>query len=822
MKSKEMSILDAFLALEDIDDEDVLPVNRKLTEGKSFNVRSSDDMEEADEFVNNQSKKEVALEVIDPDADALEHLKNNEEYIGQMIIQCNSCNATKFINADKLIEAENGEGIYNVDDECPHCHSTGTGFRLIGQVGAIKEEEPEVALNNDSLTDEVKFDNDDTVEAEQKQAEPEETEEAPVEEPEQTSETPEETTSEETTPEETTQEEEVPSELADTVDETEKKDEEEDSDLTKIETEDDKNESIEESIEVVPLHVSEFLDTLIEPEHTSEFVVFDLDEDDSEEEVFKGTFDELPMGVVKSELVGFNTSEGKLIIRVSQNVSSEAKTLREVLRLFDDPFNENIIVVDAASDEELASGSVETVLEEVGDTQFEAFESPERLELRVRGMRLPEELKTPFEESLDPTNPVQNLIGNVLKANSLREHRWKKPGTNEYWLAESIKSGEDLDIIFENFVEPHGEGLIKEFKQVTGYRTELDRLLESKQVGTWTEEEAMKEAEEVLKAQSDLIAVIYGFVGEGGFKALEGNQLMEISTQQELRWATEMVERDYDVVGSVRVLYRKSIEERLDFKTRKGLTEAILDCQKNNIDYTVSRSDKEGYRYTLIKESEQIGDNLEEAKKDDELPADPEVVKTNVHAALNTLVTDKIDDINAYEEAKAEIADTHIEHKDDIINTIDRIEDETQEHIDELIDAASEIPFDKDHETTTVEEEPEEVEQAEEIDEPEEDEVEFDEEKFEGFINKWFNENGQGTKLFETLDGTIDDEGIIILEGRLKSDEGEENVSFTLVPEKDLNEDLMDSRKITTYTIVSDSLPDSLVYNESLDETEGK
>ena len=96
-------------------------------------------------------------------------------------------------------------------------------------------------------------------------------------------------------------------------------------------------------------------------------------------------------------------------------------------------------------------------------------------------------------------------------------------------------------------------------------------------------------------------------------------------------------------------------------------------------------------------EEEDIDESLQEAKKDDELPVDPEAVKLEVHNTLNSLVADEIDTVANYEEAKSEIADTHIEHKDEIISKIDSVEDDTKEHIDELIDAASEIPFDGEH-----------------------------------------------------------------------------------------------------------------------------
>ena len=53
--------------------------------------------------------------------------------------------------------------------------------------------------------------------------------------------------------------------------------------------------------------------------------------------------------------------------------------------------------------------------------------------------------------------------------------------------------------------------------------------------------------------------------------------------------------------------------------------------------------------------------------------------------------------------------DKPVEHKDDIVDTINHIEDEEKEHIDELVDVTTEIPFEKEHE--------DEVHQVEEIEE---------------------------------------------------------------------------------------------------------
>ena len=98
-----------------------------------------------------------------------------------------------------------------------------------------------------------------------------------------------------------------------------------------------------------------------------------------------------------------------------------------------------------------------------------------------------------------------------------------------------------------------------------------------------------------------------------------------------------------------------------------------------------------------------ITEDLVEAKKDEELPVDPEAAKLEVHTMLNDLVADEIEAINGYEEAKKEILDTPIAHKDNILDTIDHVEDEEKEHVDELIAATTEIPFDKEEAPAPVE-----------------------------------------------------------------------------------------------------------------------
>ena len=98
------------------------------------------------------------IEVIDVNADSLEHVKDNIDYVGQVILQCVKCHSNRFIEFNQLEADPDNAELYNMEEECPTCHAEGKGFELLGQVGKVANEEPsnvdtdtsaEVALDND-------------------------------------------------------------------------------------------------------------------------------------------------------------------------------------------------------------------------------------------------------------------------------------------------------------------------------------------------------------------------------------------------------------------------------------------------------------------------------------------------------------------------------------------------------------------------------------------------------------------------------------------------------------------------------------------------
>ena len=160
-----------------------------------------------------------------------------------------------------------------------------------------------------------------------------------------------------------------------------------------------------------------------------------------------------------------------------------------------------------------------------------------------------------------------------------------------------------------------------------------------------------------------------------------------------------------------KLLFTEALEEHINEEhpavesdqVLQGTDNAVVDCKVAKV-VTHSEDEKpvdcKGEKPALEEPlaGKKVDVKLNEDKKDDELPVDPEAAKLEVHTMLNDLVADEIEAINGYDDAKAEIMGTPIEHKDNILDTIDHIKGEEQEHIDELIGATTEIPFDKEEE----------------------------------------------------------------------------------------------------------------------------
>ena len=196
-----------------------------------------------------------------------------------------------------------------------------------------------------------------------------------------------------------------------------------------------------------------------------------------------------------------------------------------------------------------------------------------------------------------------------------------------------------------------------------------------------------------------------------GITATQINDILWFDSEEVLKYLGLGDEEDEEIDESIKEHINDRPADIESDQEYQGVDNAVVDCKK----YTVvaHSEDEKPVDCKLEKPAleeplagEEVDVKLNEAKKDDKLPVDPEAAKLEVHTMLNDLVADEIEAINGYDDAKAQIIDTSIEHKDSILDTIDHIKEEEQEHIDELIDATTEIPFDKEetHDFATEEE----------------------------------------------------------------------------------------------------------------------
>ncbi len=553
MKNDKMSILDAFIALKDLDE---------VNEGQVYDLRDSKDMNAARAFIDEDATKEVALEVIDVNADTIEHLKDNKEYVGQFLLQCASCSDVKFVDKVDLNEAEGNSELYNIYDECPHCHAIGTGYTLLGQVGRVPEQttvqEPEQAVEPE---EEIKFENDQKSEEEATLSSEEET----VESEEDTTESTEESEEEqvESTEEEeelsydetdTTEEDEEESTLGDVVDEDDVPydDTEEQPEETEEEKEEDKpkrkriSDELEESLEttneeelveevltVAFIDVEDFLrHKFLSPENLKSIKVLDYDNSNI---LFSGKFEDIPYDILKSFVYNFSTENGPLVIETCEDETSD-DSVRDLLSDYLDTNNDNIHLCDSESSDTFYAGTSDDVCSEFGQLKVVKLENPESLVLIIKNDNnveaKEEEIKTEEDK----------LIDNIVDANGLSKYKIDRPSTEENFVKECIYESEDLNLVYEKFVLPtQNKELIESFKSITGYRDALDIILENKNV----------------------------------YK------------------------------GNIKVLTEEVKEEKTEkifesVKNRKELSERLLDLKNNNKPYRVRKSVNEGYRYDII------------------------------------------------------------------------------------------------------------------------------------------------------------------------------------------------------------------------------
>lgn len=473
----EFTISEAFKALNDVEDLDIqVPVKnksvlkRKLSEG-GITVNLNDDAEIKDAQAELAKKEdEPALQIIDVETDTLDGLKKNDEYIGQIVLKCEVCKALKFIDSEDLVKAEEEEGVYNVDDECPHCHAAGKGFSVLGQVGKVptfdndveEVKEEEVQENNNDIyskkeEDITDFDNTLDTDDEVENFELDDTEDLDL------PKLGDEFDVDDVRADDT---EEVEESLEEDKEEAEKEEE-----IKVEETEEEVDEEPEDVEEVEKPKCIDLRNKILEAEEKDITIYENTDEG---KKVFEGQIKEIPFAIRESNLAGFNTPY--LIINIDKSQTpGEKDKVKYFLELFNDDAVENISVYDVAQDEELVNGKAKDILEKYGEEYLVSFEVPSKLILFI------DKGEKEFEEVDEPEFTEEDaLVADIIKENYLNINNINKVNSNEYWINESVKSREDLNFIYEHYVfTTANKSLIERFKKVTNFKDVIDEAREN-------------------------------------------------------------------------------------------------------------------------------------------------------------------------------------------------------------------------------------------------------------------------------------------------------------------------------------------------------
>ena len=720
------STFDAFVALNEILEEEKPSLkkklkNKKLKEGVSVDLRSDAELEAAKK-IRNEKKDDTTLEVIDVDADAVDQIQNNDSYVGKMLLQCVSCRATRFMDIDDLKQDENDKDLYNLEDECPHCHHKGSGYYLVGQVGKTPEQEEEPTVDNDEASnDEAVFDN--TEDVENEEVEEETPEETPTEEKPEDKHEEEEKDFTETDSEDDTDDLDLAS-LGDefnvddiVADDTEDADEE---DKTKKESlKEDKNNGFYRveyhrilpsnifrndnqhdymyvfakdggyAKQYVASHVNQAMVDKVEEVKFSDipddekiadsiawwdsnsihYLYEDMDKDleeDLDMATFEGSIanlidtftiedhpvnvkllnkngselgiyssDDLPFTIKSQMMDTFNTEDNFLELNVTEQ--GEGTTVNDLFNYYrpDEDNQTTFLVTDVDTEEENEYEELADLLENYGDYYIDGALGLRTLNIYIADGDLETEVEPLDDEEIEELGnknrkakvTEESLIEEIIKSYPrLKLSRVNNPLSEEYFIAESIRLNEDIELVYNNFVKySNDKKLIEHFKSYTGYEDEVDKFLKEHNIS---------------KEKYDKI------INEPVNKVVKSKD---------------------------RVIENKEAEKLFASVTgRAQLGEAINKLVKANEKYRIAKSLREGYRYDIFVNSTcKLNEGL--------FDLDP-VDDSNVEVLDGEVVDRETPEANTTQLVPEGMSEEDIE----IVNKIDRIAGDICDAIEEV------------------------------------------------------------------------------------------------------------------------------------------
>lgn len=125
----------------------------KILEEEDFNLSSAEDVEEAEDFLDDATEEDT-LDIIDLDAEEENEL--SDSYIGKVVLECEVCHSKIFEDKDNVIFDEETH-LANIAEECPYCFST-DGYKVIGEVAPFGEVEEPIEVAEEEPIDTVEDD----------------------------------------------------------------------------------------------------------------------------------------------------------------------------------------------------------------------------------------------------------------------------------------------------------------------------------------------------------------------------------------------------------------------------------------------------------------------------------------------------------------------------------------------------------------------------------------------------------------------------------------------------------------------------------------
>ena len=417
--------------------------------------------------------------------------------------------------------------------------------------------------------------------------------------------------------------------------------------------------------------------------------------------------DDLPFTIKSQMMDTFNTEDNFLELNVTEQ--GEGTTVNDLFNYYrpDEDNQTTFLVTDVDTEEENEYEELSDLLENYGDYYIDGALGLRTLNIYIADGDLETEVEPLDDEEIEELGKEnrkakvteESLIEEIIKSYPrLKLGRINNPLSEEYFIAESIRLNEDLDLVYNNFVKySNDEKLIEHFKSYTGYEDEVDKFLKEHNISKEKYNKIINEsADEVNEEVSeDKIKAKITSID----KRIKELQKREKEIDNDKSYDTMIDHRNGEPVGKERKAadlahncgqikalkaQKKELEDLLkeDVQSkeklfasvtgRAQLGEAINKLVKANEKYRIAKSVREGYRYDIFVNSTcKLNEGLFDLDSPDESNVevlDGEVVDRETPEATTTQL----------------VPEGMSEEDIEIVNKIDRIADDICDAIEEV------------------------------------------------------------------------------------------------------------------------------------------